>query len=392
MGVLEQSYNTAMDKPLRILNIFNEFFGESRVDMQGFPTLADVESVLSENTSAADIQTYIINNPTSRGIGFILVHWPHVRVTNEFDRYTDMNHLYAKVDIGINGKIQGRFSLNRSEYSTLHFVNGYMHSHVSQIPTYNFQEFQIPCTGSGPINNTICSLVRDFDEDLWRLFCLELDRYVQVESIAGTPYHRLESLTASGNRGYSYPVCTTVRAHGALNRSELGGIRGDCITFPQLAEFIKYVIDSGILKFSYQEGGYYLALSPTEYYIKVSNLFIKWYNKKYKRGEVTATLGDLTGRYVLNKCKFVNGQLIKESHTRLDPRPYIGSLVCYFKGEPVRLTISDPGVEEESANDVYILNQGIAEYIFTKIFNVVNFRYGNNKEQGTEPCKKVYFI
>lgn len=391
MGVLEQAYKTAMDKPLRVLDIFNEFFGESRVDMQGFPTLADVESVLPNTSSTAEIKEFIIRK-TNRDKGFILVHFPHVRITNEFDKYTDANHLYAKVTIDVDGKIQGRFSLNRAEYTVIHFTNDYMHSHISSIPTHNLTEFQTPCTGSGPINNTICSLARDFDEDLWRLFCLELDRFMQVESIAGTPYHRLEGLVAGG-RGYTINSHTSLRAQGRVTVSELGGRGSLAITIPQLAEFTKYVIDNDILKFTYQNGGYYLAMSPTKYYVLISNAFIKWYNRKYRRHEVSWDLNGLLAREVLVKLKFVDNHLVRESNHRRDYHPYIGRKICTFKGQDVLFSISDAREAQREENDVYILRQEIAEYIFTKIFNVLNFRYGNNKQQGDDtPCKKVYYL
>lgn len=387
MGVLELAYKTAMEKPLRVLDIFNEFFGESRVDMQGFPTLAEVESVLPEASTAAEIRRFIIDRE-----GFILVHFPHVRITNENDRYTDIKHLYAKVIIDINGTIHGRFGLNRAEYTVMHFTNNYMHSHVSIIPTHNLTEFQIPCTGSGPINNTICSLAREFDEDLWRLFCLELDKYVQVESIAGTPYHRLESLVAGG-RTNMFRSHDTIKAYGRIvlydfNRNNRG------ITIPQLAAFTKYVIDSNILKFTYQEDGYYLAMSPTKYYILISNAFIKWYNEKYKKHEVTKTLSDLLSAGILEKLKFVDNHLVRERNGYLlDYHSYIGRKICTFKGQDVLLSISDAVDAEVEENNVYILKQSIAEYIFTKIFNVLNFRYGNNKNPGdNQSCKKVYYL
>ena len=36
---IEELYNTIMEKPLRVLEIFNDFFGEDRVDMQGYWSL-----------------------------------------------------------------------------------------------------------------------------------------------------------------------------------------------------------------------------------------------------------------------------------------------------------------------------------------------------------------
>lgn len=383
MGV-ETYYNQAMEKPLQILEIFNDFFGEDRVDMQGFPTLEDVKRELPAMASESRV-TRLLADRQREHRGFILVHFPHVRVTNEYDKYVDINHLYAQVYINLDGTIQGRFLLNRSEYSVLHFSNGYMHSHISSIPIYNFEEFQTPCTGSGPINSTICSLSREFDADLWRLFCLELDRFVQVESISGTPYHRLESLTRGGASRQAL-VFTKIQPMPEVSEAYLGG----CITYPQLAEFIKYVVDSNILRFNYLGDGYYLALPPVKYYIKISNLFIEWYNRKYANGEVNASLGALTNTIIM-PLKFNNGRLYRETNNYVNYRQYIGRKVCTFKGQDVVLTISD--IEEETAqtNNVYILQKVIADYIITVILNTLNFRYGNKKEENT-PHKEVRFL
>ena len=57
----------------------------------------------------------------------ILVHFPHVRVTNEHDKYVDINHLWAKIKIMPNGTMNGICALNRSEYQAVHFMSGYMH-------------------------------------------------------------------------------------------------------------------------------------------------------------------------------------------------------------------------------------------------------------------------
>lgn len=391
MGVLEQTYNTAMEKPLQVLEIFNEFFGENRVDMQGFPTLAEVRTTLPEESSVSSVKLFISSRIASNR-GFILVHFPHVRITNEYDRFTDANHLYAKVWIDIDGRIQGRFALNRAEYTVLHFTNDYMHSHISSIPIGDFGTFQTPCTGTGPINNTICSLARDFDADLWRLFCLELDKFMQVESIAGTPYHRLEGLV-TGGRGSLYAVFTNLRIQETLNHRALIANGRTILTYAQLAEFIKYVIDKNILKFAYQNGCYCLAMSPTEYYIRLSNLFIKWYNRKWRRGEVHLTLPELIGFNLISSYKFVNGQIVKEQYGYVDYHQYIGARICTFKGRDVRLSISDATNESASENNLLILREDLSEYIFTKIFNVINFRYGNSRqEEGNTAGKKVFFI
>jgi hypothetical protein len=391
MEALEQSYNMAMEKPLQILEIFNEFFGEDRVDMQGFPTLAEVRTTLPSDASVASIKLFISNKIGQRD-GFILVHFPHVRITNEYNRSTDIKHLYAKVIIDVEGRIQGRFLLNRSEYTVLHFTNGYMHSHISQIPTHNFEDFQIPCTGSGPINNTICSLAADFDADLWRLFCLELDRYTQVESIAGTPYHRFEHLV-EGGYARARRVYNEIVLQNPLRYSNRGSQNVfDTIFRPSnLADFTKYVIDSNILKFNYQNKAYHLAMKPEKFYILISNLFIKWYNKKFKRNEFTFTQQQLISNNILTMCKYSNEKLLKEGNGSSDYQTYIGAKICTFKGETVRLVISDARTETDP-HHLLIMNKGVADYVYTKIFNVINFRYGNDKRERDSSGEEVLFL
>ena len=41
---IEELYNSLMDKPLRVLGIFNDFFGEDKVDMQGYWSLDKFKS------------------------------------------------------------------------------------------------------------------------------------------------------------------------------------------------------------------------------------------------------------------------------------------------------------------------------------------------------------
>ena len=67
-------------------------------------------------------------------------------------------------------------------------------SHVHGIPFNRFTDFKSPCLGSGPIKSTVATLALGYDEAIRQLFCLELDKYVRVESIAGIPYRYLEKI------------------------------------------------------------------------------------------------------------------------------------------------------------------------------------------------------
>ena len=192
-------YTILTDKPLKVLEIFNDFFGESRVDLQGLVSKESIKESIEkyfntleklQNANTTEILTKISYTDCS-----IIIHFPNVRITNEHDKYVDVRNLWAKVKIRQkDGLIVEKFSINRSEYPISHLMGRYMHSHASSIPFGDLSLFQQPCTGYGPINRTIESLSMEFNSDLWALFCLELDKFMCTESIEGTPYHRLEAI------------------------------------------------------------------------------------------------------------------------------------------------------------------------------------------------------
>ena len=406
---IEELYNSLMDKPLRVLSIFNDFFGEDKVDMQGYWSLDKFKSWMN----IEPLSTYIPNGnivsmsrddwsmyntctitdlPGDRvekvvnvltdttvkerigaakfnGI-FILVHFPHVRVTNEHDRFVDINHLWAKVEVGCNGTLNGGFTLNRSEYTMLHIRSRYMHSHISSIPTGDFTQFRNPCLGSGPINGTISALNRDYDEDMWNMFCLELSKYVTVESVAGTPYHYLEKL---GTNDMEVGVDRFITY---LSRDYYEG----CITPDKFKEFVRYFISSKKLKFNYVNGSYSIGMSLIEFIVLISNEFIKWYNDQFNKEELTAKFTDLREHGILRECIIDNGRIYYDRgrNNVNNYAQYIGKKVCVFKGREITVDIT--GIAEvKNENKSIILNTQTALYLLTTILKVLNYRYGRNK-------------
>ena len=154
-----------MEKPLKVYEIFKDFFGENLVDLQGFPNLDPESPALGESGYS----------------GYIIVRFPDVTVTNEHDRSVDIKEVYVKLRIDHTGSLIGKFGLSRAHFPMSHLKSNYAHSHIPGIPSLG-TPFLDPCLGSGPINNTINSLNVDFDEDLWSLFCLELQKNREKES------------------------------------------------------------------------------------------------------------------------------------------------------------------------------------------------------------------
>lgn len=406
---IEELYNSLMDKPLRVLGIFNDFFGEDKVDMQGYWSLDKFKSwmnieplstyipngnIVSMNMdgwsmyktwSITDLPgdqvekvvNVLTNTTVKERIGnakfngiFILVHFPHVRVTNEHDRFVDINHLWAKVKVSYNGTLNGGFTLNRSEYTLLHIRSHYMHSHISSIPTGDFTQFQNPCTGRGPINGTISALNRDYDEDMWNMFCLELSKYVTVESVAGVPYNYLEKL-GTNDMEVGVDRFITYLSPNYYER---------VITPDKFREFVRYFISSKKLKFNYVNGSYSIGMSLIEFIVLISNEFIKWYNDQFNKEELTAKFADLKRHDILRECIIDNGKIYYDRgrNNVNNYAQYIGKKVCVFKGREITVDITDIA-EVRNENKSIILNTQTALYILNIILKVLNYRYGRNK-------------
>lgn len=421
---VEELYNSLMDKPLRVLGIFNDFFGEDKVDMQGYWSLDKFKSWMNieplstyipssgivrmnsndwsmykacaitdlPENQVEKVVNALTNTTVKEKIGyikfngiFILVHFPHVRVTNEHDRFVDINHLWAKVKVMYNGTLNGGFTLNRSEYTLLHFRSHYMHSHISDIPTYDFTQFQNPCTGSGPINGTISVLNRDYDEDMWNMFCLELSKYVTVESVAGRPYHYLERLGTNGMEAGIDRFTT------CLSPNRYRGV----ITHDKFKEFVRYFINSKKLKFNYVNGSYSIGMSFIEFIVLISNEFIKWYNDQFNKEELTAKFADLKRQDILRECIIDNGKIYYDRgrNNVNNCAQYIGKKVCVFKGREVTVDITDVA-EVRNENKSIILDIQTALYILTTILKVLNYRYGRNKaiHEGNQLGTEVRYL
>ena len=406
---IEELYNSLMDKPFRVLSIFNDFFGEDKVDMQGYLSLDEFKSWMNieplstyipnsnivsmdnndwsmyRTQTITDLPEYqvekvvngltniivkeIIGNVEFNDI-FILVHFPHVRVTNEHNRFVDINHLWAKIKVMWDGTMSGRFTLNRSEYTLLHFRSRYLHSHISSIPKADFTQFQNPCTGSGPINGTISTLNRDYDEDMWNMFCLELSKYVTVESVAGRPYHYLENLGTRDMQVGEDKFITYLFPNYCVND----------ILSAKFKEFVRYFINSKKLKFNYVNGSYSIGMSFIEFIVLISNEFIKWYNDQFNKGKLTTKFEDLKKHGILRECIIDNGKIYYDRNINNvnNYTQYIGKQVCMFKGKEITVDITDI-TRVENENKSIILDTQTALYILTTILKVLNYRYGRNK-------------
>lgn len=397
---VETLYSEMIDKPREVLEIMSDFYGEDKVDMQGFPTLQEFQDYLSTTpigeylpTTAVSIDDRLrLRDPLNQqpveeevidrllaikrafhGIfkGFVLIYFPQVRVTNENDRFHDIYELYVKVPIDSLGQMTGFPALNRAEYTKEELHENYMHSHVCCIPTHEITEFQVPCFGSGPIRTTIGKLSTDFDREIWVLFCLELQKYVETESIAGGPFHYLEHL---GDLGMKDNMPSAVSFLIPPVGLQMGA---------RLSAFTDYFLRQRKLKFSYTAHGYTLGMSLLDFRILVSNEFILWYNrlKASPEGIGAPSLSDLLGNGILNLGTVKNASFYLSNNSRrsINPGSIEGLRICRFKGRDICIRIRES--ERQTENCTILLTVPIVLYLLTRILKIVNYYYENPTQQ-----------
>lgn len=390
-----------------VLEIFEDFFGEDKVDLQDVPTISEIEEefsktydnisietalgteessrlkkkmsniqlikdipdeILSSIPSIRDLLDEVILKLGSKIQSHIIVYFPEVRVSNEYDHFIDITELYVKVTIDMDGTMVGSFLLNRGEYTITQYFCNYMHSHVCGIPKRNFKEFLQVCLGSGPIRNTVNSLNFLYDLDIWRLFCVELEKYVATESLSGGPYRRLEEVAF--NRSAKI-------VHIGLNDSVY---IPSCLK-PMVYDFIKYFIEQKKLIFNYKNGCYSIGMSITKFILLISNEFINWFNTKgryiYQKGTIRKeeeSLGNILTKAFVSKdivYRITNTQDILEIN-----KSNLG-VMGTFKGKEVVVHIT----EGDNINNYVttILNPEIIGFLLNRILKLVNCKYGRNK-------------
>lgn len=346
-----------------IYDVFKEYYGEDKVDLQEHCPFSSNYTIYS-----------------------IIVHWPEVVVTNEYDESITIWHLFAKIQINSHGKLIEPPKFNRSEYNEVQWNSDYAHSHLNGINKGSITLWRSSCLGEGPINNTIAKLRADhwteyqsndridhnyenqslyLDMQVWQLFCWELDKYVHIESLEGGPYRRLKKVGISNDKSSSYDCILVHTIMPMVNYTVL------------TQKFVKHLLASNILEFSYSNGNYTIGWSFTDIVLKISNCFIDWFNKPINnqlRKEYPKTRMLRAG--YLKEAFIGNESLIFKANAAYNNniQSYLGMEVLQFKGKPVYFTINKCNLL--STNPYLILNPDVIGHILYKILRFLNTYYG----------------
>lgn len=370
-------------KLCEVVDIFNRYFTAERVDIYGTEFMD--ESLLlyvlegyEANSEDMSVDEYLDHTFGSiedertgifRGLS-IYVYWPTVTVTNERGQSVDIQDLYAKIPICPDGRLGGNFLLTRSTYPYVQYASGYMHSHVNGINS-DPSCFMHPCLGSGPLNRTQATLAsHESHDNLWDLFCAELDRYVHVESMEGIPYRYLDRIGVDLNQR-------------RVNQLELGGYKNlsfrDINQAPNIKElfvqFFTYILIRKKMRFAYSNGMYVSAYNDIEWITKLSKEFLKFFSMKKALGE-TISASILISKKLLIDVKISNGKFfVIESSRRgtggiIDYSYFNGSHVLYFKGEDIVAHVNDP--VDYNENTYLVLNPVVALTFLDQCLNYLN--------------------
>ena len=373
-----------------VYEIFQNFFDEEHVDLQGIPDDEDVvlsirAIIRSEQTEGSyeisDTQITRIKHIYENNKFDIIVWWPRVTITNEHNKSINIQDLFAKVVIDINGKIPYEFwgfELTRSTYDSVQFRSGYVHSHVPGFSSSQYHpSWYSPCLGTGPIRNTIVELKNNNTEVTWMLFCQELSMYVTVESLTGGPYRKLEAVGVS-HLLYNY---SGFNSNTTITYYDEGDF------YDKLKQFVLYYLQHGHLTFIYQNGVFKQGFSYFDYMIDISNTFIEWFNQNGNR----ESLARLYRKKVLIKAYAADRKFYEcTTTTEFDASQIEGTFILKFKGQDIGLHILQ--VRQAQMEETTLLCQDIAMFILRNILKIINYRYknGHNNREGAESTAPTY--
>lgn len=399
---IDELRNNIFENVFNVYDIFKSRFGEQFTDLQDIPTNAELTDNLGslkydDSTKKYDVGQGNINLLRNQYADMkfpIYVWFPTVTITNENDRSIVIWDLYVQVEVNIDGQIPYEnygMLWNRSRYNTEQFLCNFMHSHICDIPKYDFTAFQSPCLGTASIQHTIESLKNSNDEAMWMLFCEELARAVTVESLTGHPYRYLEEVGKHRRRvGYEdfrkapSNIYDIIRYSSGYynNASDRYWLDGSHL-MAMLKEFTIYYLKHGHFSFCYRYKRFGVGMSYYDYMVDISNAFISYYNQYLKEGEAKKGFLYRTGFLVKVMVADRKFNVIDDTRQVLDMDRYVGRHVLTFKGKDITLQIADNDAASPAPVLTTLLNIDVAMYILEYILKILNFRFSNGRDKDT---------
>lgn len=348
------SYKEYLDNINKVYEIIKEYFGEERTDLQVVP-----ENVFE--------MSKIWTNDV---ISFILIYFPEFTITNEFGENHIIRDLYIRLSLRPDGTPYSYIDGQRSTFTEAEVNCGYIHSHLRRSCFYEYQHF---CLGTAPIKDTLLSLNDIYSEDLWLLFCGELEEYLKTESLSGVPYIGMSEIFNWKNIAeseYSYKCRDIINLDCISKRKSL------------FREFLSYFLTHVSMDFYALFDQYNPAVNIIEFSVLLSNTFFKFCNILLCEEGLAEELSmnKLIEENIICPIIIGNGRLYTGRTAQLSPILNNGGDIV-FKNK----LIPKKMIKSDSEYHVYGLSPDIVNSFYSLIYKYVNC-YSKYDGHGTMYC------
>jgi hypothetical protein len=257
-----------------------------------------------------------------------------------------------------------------------------MHSHAHSGISKTSRDWRSMCLGFGPLVTTTHTLRNSYDLDIWRLFCIELDEYLKVESVAGVPYIRMNRVGNSNNL-YNYNI-TNNNYYNIQYR-----IHNCSFLFKDFLKFFIQKICSNNYYFSFRDKDIHLAISNEQFAIIISKYFIEYCNCMRKITDIN--IDSIISNFMVKVQRDVSGTLkyfTQPNSSNYTNESQSDTKALTFKGQDKYIKI-DTKVETSQNKEIYLLNPDLVSLVLNYLLKVIN--YGNTEEFTTN-SKIPYFF
>lgn len=341
MSTYKELYKDWLRNSQLVFSAFSTTFGEENIEMS---------PILSYRQFLAHIGVYGIDEEHFKKLTKreIVVHFPKITICNEQEQKHTIYDLFVQTSFNGRGEFVTGPLFKRASYTKAELQADYMHSHVPGIGSPN--EWRVCCLGSGPINTTITTLRLDPTWENWLLYTVHLNQYVQVESLSGGPYRRMESTSLNGRDRVSSYDFALLSMREILNMG---------IPIKDFKLFISYLLENLStynIRMSYIKHPSW-NMNVLETTITLSKAFRDWYNA----GHTELTVQDLRDRKILISCIVEGDTIVSEAFKNDHNFDKVGSEVIIFKGR--LYTVNIIPVEIEGPNTRLLLSQSFITQI-----------------------------
>lgn len=347
------------EKVYKVYSAAVKYYGEDRVQLDvGFENynqsiLRNNRPIQIQDPQVEDIEFPALRttNDTFLTLYSVIIYFPEVTVTNEANKSTVIKDLFARIPLLKSGRMAVPFRLTRATYTGAELMIGYMHSHCHSLNSNNPENWDTPCLGTGPLKTTVYLLMREYDELRWGLFFWELDKFTQVESLAGIPYLKLQDIgVANDNEFRIDSVNTTVN----ISEEERNTI----------TKLVKSYLNTDLLKVTEENGHIILGMPFVEWLVEFTKYYMKWKS-------VAEQLKEPTLDRRLRNYK-IRDNILYTNSRGIDWAKKVGTHIINFKGTDFEFTITE---ERRSEGQIPLLDINLSAFILNQILSYINCGY-----------------